>query len=174
MDLTAALTELLDFRTFASIWYWVGVMAVWTVASNWLIGIPFDVLYRARKLTDPDLDDLEALVRINTRRIVEGNQVFGAFIAGLIAFVLTSLSILSFGYGSEFSLGLFLIAVPMTLVVCLNMYLAHNLFHHPKAGRDLVRRLMSARIWTLVICVVSLFLTSLIGMYVALMSRVIF
>lgn len=171
MDSTVALLRLLDFQTFSSVWYWLAVMVTWAVASNWLLGVPFDMLYRARKLGETELVDLEALVDINVRRIVEMNAVLGVLISGAVAFSLSLLGLLSVFYGVELAQGLLALAAPLTVIMGLNMRLAHSLHGAPLRGRPLVQRLFRVRLWTQIVGMFALFLTSMFGMYSVISSQ---
>ncbi|MCK0094513.1 hypothetical protein MWU60_02925 [Yoonia sp. F2084L] len=174
LDWTDAITRLIALNTFTSVWYWLAVVVTWAVASNWLIGVPFDVLLRARKCAPQPLADLEGLVDINVRRIVATNATFGLALTGLIGFALTVLGVLSFFYRLELAQGIFILAAPLTLVVIINMRLAHQLHDAPLHGADLVRRLFVVRVWTQVVAMISLFFTAMYGMYMAISASVFF
>lgn len=174
MDWTLALVRLIELQTFVSVWYWLAVIVTWSVASNWLIGIPFDMLYRARKLGEVEIADLEALVDINVRRIVLINEVFASAFVGLIAFGLSALSVMSFVYGIELAQGLLALAAPLSIVVFFNMRLAHQLHTQPLTGRDLVRKLFKVRLWTQVISMLAIFFTAMYGMYYAISAQQFF
>lgn len=174
MDWTLALARLIELQTFVSVWYWLAVIVTWSVASNWLIGVPFDMLFRARKLPAQEIADLEALVDINTRRIVSANAMFGAALTGLMAFALSGLVVMSFVYRIELAQGLLALAGPLTLIVAVNVRLAHQLRQTPLAGRELVRRLFRVRLWTQVIGMISIFFTAMYGMYHAISTQQFF
>lgn len=174
MDWTLALSRLIDLQTFASVWYWLAVIVTWSVASNWLIGVPFDILFGARKLGEAELADLENLVEINVRRIVKTNAIVGASIVALIAFGLSALGMMGFYYQLELAQGLFALSAPLTLIVLVNMRLAHQLHRAPLNGRDLVRKLFVVRLWTQIIAMVSLFFTAMYGMYFTISAQQFF
>lgn len=174
LDWTEAIARLITLNTFTSVWYWLAVIVTWAIASNWLIGVPFDVLFRARKSVGQELADLEGLVDINVRRIAATNAVFGMAMTALIAFSLSVLGLLSFYYQLEMAQGLFILAAPLTIIVAMNMRLAHQLHDTPLQGRDLVRRLFFVRLWTQIVAMVSLFLTSMYGMYIAISNTQFF
>ena len=174
MDWTLALARLIELNTFVSVWYWLAVIVTWSVASNWLIGVPFDVLFRARKLGEVELADLEALVDINVRRIVSMNEIFAPAFVALIAFVLSALCVMSFAYRVELAQGLLALAAPLTVVVLVNMRLAQQLHAAPLTGRALVRKLFAVRLWTQIVGMLALFFTAFYGMYYAISSQQFF
>lgn len=165
MDWTETIARVIALNTFSSVWYWLTVIVSWSVASNWLIGIPFDMLFRARKVTEPEAADLEALVDINVRRIVFFEQTFGPWIIALVTFVLSGLGMMGFFYQFELAQGLFFLAAPMTVVLIINLRFAHELSAVPLHGKALVRRLFVVRLWTQVIAMLALFFTAMYGMY---------
>ncbi|WP_037294377.1 hypothetical protein [Roseobacter sp. CCS2] len=174
MDWTLALARLIDLQTFTSFWYWLVVIVTWSIAGNWLIGVPFDMLFRARKCAEQELADLEALIDINARRIVRTDHVFGISAAGLIGFFLCSLGVAGFVYGFELAQGLFVLAAPLTIVVAINVRLAHQLHHTPLHGRALVKRLFLVRLWTQVVAMLALFFSAMYGMYVVISAQQFF
>lgn len=174
MDWTDAIARVIELDTFASVWYWLAVIVTWSVASNWLIGIPFDVLFRARKCDEGPLADLEALVDVNVRRIVNANRILGTSIAALIAFCLSGLGMMGFSYGWELAQGVVILAAPLTVIVVINVRLAVQLHTTPLAGRDLVRRLFFVRLWTQIVAMVTMFFTAMYGMWYTLAAQQFF
>lgn len=174
MDWTLAIARLIDLQTFTSVWYWLVVIVTWSIAGNWLIGVPFDMLYRARKATGQELADLETLVDINVRRIVWTDSKVGTAAAILVGFILCSLGVVGFGYGLEIAQGLFVLAAPLSVVLAVNLRLALQLSEEPLTGIVLVRRLFRVRLWTQVVAMLALFFTAIYGMYYALSAQVMF
>ncbi len=171
MDWANAITRVIELNTFANVWYWLAVIVSWSVASNWLIGVPFDMLFRARKFGTQQVADLEALVDINVRRIVAVNSALGLVLATLVAFILTGLLLLGFYYGVELAQGLAVLATPLTIIAAMNLRLALQLHEAPLFGPDLVRRMFFVRLWTQIISMVALFFTAMYGMYYTLSSQ---
>lgn len=165
MDWRDALLRVIELNTFSSIWYWMSVAVAWGAASNWLIGVPFDVLYRARKCAAQELADLEALVDINVRRITKISDQAGVALAAMLAFVLAMLGMAGFYYGIELAQGLFVMGAPLSVVIAVNLRLALQLRETPLAGPALVSRLISVRFWTQVIAMVAIFFSAMYGMY---------
>ena len=174
MDWTFAILTLIDLQTFTSFWYWLVVIVTWSIAGNWLIGVSFDMLFRARKCAPQELADLEAMIDINVRRIVWTGQSLGIASAALIGFFLCMLGTMGFFYGLELAQGLFILSAPLTLVVVVNVGLANQLHTTPLHGRDLVRRLFVVRLWTQVIAMISLFFTAVYGLYFAISAQHLF
>ncbi len=174
MDWTEAITRFIAFDTFANIWYWLAVVVSWSVASNWLIGVPFDMLYRARKYGAQEVADLAALVDINVRRIMAFDRMIGPLVIGLAAFMLSGLGMMGFYYDFAFAEGLFVLGAPLSIVGAINLRLAHQLSAHPLAGKDLVRRMFKIRFWTQVIAMIALFFTAMYGIYHTISQMVVF
>ena len=50
---------------------------IWSTASHWVLGVPYDMVYRARREQGQALDDLETLVRINVDRMLMRRAITG-------------------------------------------------------------------------------------------------
>ncbi|MEM6824489.1 MAG: component of SufBCD complex [Pseudomonadota bacterium] len=164
MDWYQTVLELIDLRSFSNLWYWMAVAVVWSTASHWILGVPFDLVQRAARSGGQAEEDLEALVRINLNRIFYVVRSSGAWLAGLVAAIHTSLLILGFGYDVEFLQAVFLLAFPMTIIGALNVWTGRRIVAEGARG-DALRRLLSRhRLITQVIGVISIFITGLYGM----------
>ena len=53
MDAFRAIFELIDMRSFSSLWFWILLAVTWSTASHWVIGVPYDLIQRARR-TGPE------------------------------------------------------------------------------------------------------------------------
>ena len=165
MDWTETIVRVIDLRTFSSIWYWFAVIVSWAVASHWLIGVPFDLLYRARKADPEHIADLEAITDVNVRRFTGLTDMAGPYLLGFVDFVLTTIGMVGFYYGLELGQGLFILAAPLTVILFLNVTVAHDLRRNPLRGPDLVHRLFRLRIWSQAIGMIAIFFTAMYGMW---------
>ncbi|WP_439508957.1 hypothetical protein, partial [Yoonia sp.] len=119
MTLIDIITSLIDFRTFSNIWYWLAVMVTWAVATHWVIGVPFDMVVRARRHGGRAAQDLEMLVAINLRRLLTLSGTPAVILVGIGAFVVTAAAMLGFVYGLELAQGLFCLVFPLVFVAVL-------------------------------------------------------
>ena len=165
VDLTKTLLDVIDARSFSSLWYWIVLAVAWSTASHYVVGVPFDMITRARRHGEEAYDDMAQLVRINVRRLSYIARVSGLVILGFWAFVMTGLLLLSFWYWIEFAQAVTLLAVPMTLVGWMTLRTAQAIEAEAPEGEALVRRLLRHRFWTHVIGMVSIFVSALFGMY---------
>jgi len=165
LDWTGSLFEVIDRRSFSSLWFWIVLAVVWSTASHWVLGVPFDMVMRARRHGGQTLTDLEDMVRINVNRLLYIAGTSGLWIAGFITFALTALALLAFWYGIEFAQAVVLIALPMTVVGAMSLATARRIEAERPQGPDLFRSLARHRFWTQVIGMVSIFVTAMYGMY---------
>ncbi|MEO1638354.1 MAG: component of SufBCD complex [Pseudomonadota bacterium] len=165
LDWTDTILRVIELRTFSSIWYWLVVIVAWAMASHWLIGVPFDMLFRARKANSPAIEDLEGMVDLQVRRITMLDDMVGPLAIALGAFVVSGLGMMGFVYGFEMAQGAFVLLAPLSIVGLVNLRLAQRLRRTPLQGRDLVRHLFRMRLFTQVIGAISLFFTAMYGMY---------
>jgi len=152
-------------RSFSNLWYWIGLAVVWSSASHFVMGVPYDLLQRARRQGGQAMADFEDMVRINVNRILHIVDVAGLFLIVFWTFVITSLVILAFWYDIEFAQAVVLIALPMTGVWALTIRLARAIAAAPPEGEALVRAVLRLRFWTQVIGMIAIFVTAMYGMY---------
>lgn len=165
MDWTQALFDVIDFRSFSNLWYWIMLAVTWSTASHWVLGVPFDMIQRARRQGGQALSDLEDLVRINVNRLLFIGRESGLWLAGFVTFLHTALAVLAFWYDVEFAQAVILIALPLTLVGMLSLATVARIEAERPEGEALCRLLMRHRFWTQLIGVVSIFVTAMFGMY---------
>lgn len=165
MDWYSAVFELIDMRSFSNLWYWIALAVLWSTTSHWVLGVPYDMIQRAARQGGQAEQDLEDLVRINCNRILYIAAVSGLWILGIGAAVLTSLGMLAFWYGVEFAQAVFLLAFPMTIVGFLSLNSARLIRDADLSGEGLRKRLSRHRVSTQIVGMVSIFVTSLFGMY---------
>ncbi len=165
MDLTKTLFDTISTRSFSSLWYWIVLAVAWSSASHYVMGVPYDMIQRARRQGGQALEDMEDLVRINVNRLIYIMEVSGVFLLGFVAFILTVLATLAIWYGVEFAQAVLLIAAPMTFVGWLGMRLAYRLAEEEPRAEALFKPLIRHRFWTQVVGMISIFVSAMYGMY---------
>lgn len=165
LDLARTLVEVIDARSFTNAWYWMVVAVFWSTLSHYVLGVPFDMIARARRSSDQALADLTRLVDINVRRILYISRVSGLILIALWAFVLSGLVLLGFWYWIELAQAISFLAVPATLIGVMTMRSARIIDRDRPEGQDLIRRLLRHRFWTHVTGMISIFITAMFGMY---------
>lgn len=164
LDWTQILFDLIDLRSFSNLWYWIALAVTWSSASHWVLGIPYDMVLRARRLGGAAEADLDAIARINITRMLYIVHEAGLFLMALAAFVLTTLALLGFIYAVEFCQAVFLLAAPLAIVALMSLATAHRIRNHDEHGEALHRRLALHRIAVQILGMVSIFLTAFWGM----------
>lgn len=165
LDWTSTVFEVIDMRSFSNLWFWIALAVVWSSASHWVLGVPFDMIGRARKHGGQAQLDLEEMVRINIGRLLYIGRVSGLILLTFVSFLLTGLGMLAFWYDVEFAQAVFLILFPMTFVGLLSLSTAQLIESEQPTGEALYKRLVRHRFWTQVIGMISIFVTAMFGMY---------
>ncbi len=164
MSITQLVLDLIDLRSFSNLWYWIALAVTWSTASHWIIGVPFDMVIRARRQGGSAMEDLEALVRINISRLLFIVTEAGLVLMAFACCVLTMLAMLGFWYGVEFCQATFLIAFPVSIITLLSIRLARRLRDQGIADEDLCRAMNRHRIVVQAIGVLSITVTAMWGM----------
>jgi len=165
VDLAQAILDVIDLRSFSSIWYWIVLAVVWSTTSHWVLGVPFDIVLRARRHGNEAMADLEAIVRVNVTRMLYITRESGLWILGFLAFFFTFLLLLAFWYRIEMAQAIALIAVPLTLIGFLSLSVAVRIESTQPSGDDLIRHMVRHRLWTQIVGMISVFVTATYGMY---------
>lgn len=163
--------EVIDFRSFSNLWFWIMLAVLWSTASHWVVGVPFDMVRRAARGHEPSLRDMHALANIQARRLVFIAEATGLITTAFTFFAISSLAILGFVYRVEFAQALLLLFLPMMVVAWLSLLTARRV-----AGLDapdLGNLLASHRRKVQAIGIVSIFVTSMWGMWTNLNQSVL-
>lgn len=167
------IVELIDLRSFSNLWYWIALAVMWSSASHWVLGVPFDMVLRARRKGGQVQTDVEDLVRINTARLLYIGRVSGLWVLGIICFSLSMLMVLGFAYGIEFCQAMFLMAFPMSIVSLISLRAAKRIEAGEGQGEELFRLLRRHRMNIQMIGMISIFVSALWGMWQNMNSSVL-
>lgn len=165
MDWYQTVFELIDMRSFSNLWYWIALAVVWSTTSHWVLGVPYDVVLRARRQGGAAEEDFHDILRVNVNRLIYISEVSGLWVVTFGTMFLSMLAILGFWYWVEFAQAVFLLAFPMTLVGILSISTAQKIRAADQTGEPLYDRMRKHRFWTQVIGMISIFITSIWGMY---------
>ena len=165
MDWSKALFQVIDLRSFSSIWYWMVVAVVWSSVSHWVLGVPYDLIQRAKRHGGQAEQDLEDIVRVNVNRLMHISGAAGSLLTAFLFFLLSILMGLGFFYGVELAQAVFLLALPLGIVGGVSLSSAKGILDKQPTGDDLFAALFRHRLWTQIIGMVAIFITAMYGMY---------
>lgn len=166
MDWYETVFEVIDMRSFSNLWYWIALAVLWSSVSHWVLGVPFDMIIRARRQNDEEaLADLHDLVRVNVRRILYIAETSGSWILLFGSAVFTALLLLAIFYDIEFAQAVLLLAAPMGILGAQSVWTSRKIRANGDQGDVLIRRLMKHRFLTQMIGVLSIFATAMFGMF---------
>ena len=155
-------------RSFSNLWFWIALAVVWSTASHWVLGVPYDMVLRAKRKGEQAEIDLQDVVRINVNRLLYIGQVSGLVLLSFACFAYTILAVLGFFYSVEFAQAVFLLMFPVSIVSVMSLSTAKALRDEDFALAPIYQRLARQRIWTQVIGMVAIFVTAMWGMYMNL------
>lgn len=137
MDWTKTLFDVMDFRSFPSVWFWIAVLALHSRIGSNVLGVPLDAIARARR-DGAEMDDVIADVFINIRRLRHVTAGSGTLMVGAACFVHVSLIVLGWGYGLSMAKAAELLLIPYTASVVLSIMTAQRILTTaPDAARIL-------------------------------------
>ncbi|HEY9039297.1 MAG TPA: component of SufBCD complex [Roseovarius sp.] len=167
MNWYSTVFETIDMRSFSNLWFWIALAVLWSSTSHYILGVPWDMVLRAHKQAQDAtaMDDMNAMVHINARRILYITNESGVVLTGLISFGLTATALLGWIYGREFAQAIFLLGVPMSMVWLLSLRTARHIESTGLTGAPLIKRLFRHRLYVQIIGMLSIFITAMWGMY---------
>jgi hypothetical protein len=165
MDLAAEVFDVIDVRSFSSLWYWIVLAVIWSTASHWVLGVPFDMIQRARRKGGQAMVDLTDITRVNVTRILYIVRESGAWLLGFVAFFHSGLLVLAIWYGVEIAQAIAFLAVPMTGIGLLAIRTATRMEASDPAPEAMVAMLIRHRLVTQGIGMVAIFCTAMFGMW---------
>ncbi len=157
--------DVIDLRSFSNLWYWIALAVLWSSASHWVLGVPWDMITRARRHGGQAEADMMVLVSINVRRLLYVAQNAGLWLVGFVAFVLTALALMAFWYWVEFAQAVFFLAAPMALVGTASFRTARLIEEDQSDAETLFRRMFWLRVAIQGIGIVAIFVTAMWGMW---------
>lgn len=166
-----SVVQLIDLRSFSSLWYWIAVAVFWSRVTHSTLGVPYDMVLRARRRGGQDLADLQAMVALQLRRRAAILHQGGTLIALLWAMALSALGVLGFGYGLELAQAVTLLMLPATLVAGLRLRLMQRLAGRVPDGEALCKALTWHRLGVQTIALAAILVTTLWGMWFNLNVR---
>lgn len=165
LDWYKVIFDLIDMRSFSNLWYWIVLAVLWSTASHWVIGVPFDMISRGKRHGGQAQTDLETMVRINVSRLLYITREAGTWLVAIWTFVLTMLVLLGFVYYIEFAQAVLFLFVPFSVLMLISVRTSLLIEAGENTGAALHRRLLRHRVSTQALGMISIFITSLFGMY---------
>lgn len=165
MDILTPVFELIDLRSFSNLWFWIALAVMWSTASHFVLGVPYDMVLRARRKGGQPAADLHDMIAIQARRIDYVASEAGVIIVAVVGFSLTTIAIMGFAYGVEFAQALLLLAFPMSVVWLMRLATARRILRGALVDAALYAALTRHRFWIQLVGLVSIFTTAMWGMY---------
>jgi hypothetical protein len=142
--------------SFQSVWYWVLSVLVWSFVTHRTLGVPYDMILRARRLPEVGAR-VDALAHIHAARVAGLYRATGIWLAVAGGFALAVLYGVGFVEGVELGQAAFLLAFPLAAIAYSTVTLALAVQARDFRGPALVRVLARRRFWHQLIAVLALF-----------------
>lgn len=118
--------HLLGSRSFTSIWFWLMLALMWSLAGRNIAGVPDQAVRAVRRDEEgAALRLLDWLSLALPERLAHPGE--WAVMVAIGAFALSSLAVLGFGFGLEMAQALAILLIPLGVVALLRQRLARQL-----------------------------------------------
>jgi hypothetical protein len=165
MDLARNVFDVVDVRSFSSLWYWIVLAVLWSSVSHWVLGVPYDMILRARRKGGQAMVDLQDITRVNVTRILYIVRESGPWLLAFVAFLHSILLLLAIWYRIELAQAIAFLAVPLTLLGFLSIHTATWMEANDPEPEQMLRRLIRHRTYTQGIGMLAILCTSMYGMW---------
>jgi hypothetical protein len=154
-DFTMTAFYLIGPDSFQSVWYWILTLLVWTQVTHRTLGVPYDMILRARRLPEM-VQRVECLALVSVARITGIYRTAGTIVAAATGFALAVLFVIGFLLGMQFARAAFVLAAPLCIIGYSSLRVALSIDGRGFRGETLVRILARRRFWHQVIAVISM------------------
>ncbi|GHC45774.1 component of SufBCD complex [Neogemmobacter tilapiae] len=168
MEVLKLVTEVIDLRSFSNLWYWIALAVFWSSASHFVLGVPFDMVMRARREGSEEAADLDVLAHIQIRRMLRYVDQGGAYFVVVATFILSMLVTCAFYYQMEFAQAMFCLYFPLLIIIAITVWSARKISRLEMTGPALHKQLLVTRLIIQGLGILGILLTALWGMYVSL------
>jgi hypothetical protein len=165
VSLYQTIFELIDMRSFSNLWFWIMLCVEWWMVSHWVLGVPFDVILRARRSGGKAQAELEDFARVNVNRLLFITHMSGPWIVAFAMCLLTALAATGFWYRVEFAQAVFCLMFPLALTGLLSVRAAHRIADGAHQGEALQACLIKLRFAVQAVGLASILFTTIWGMY---------
>lgn len=141
--------------SFQSPWYWALHVVVWTFVCLRTLGVPYDMLLRARRVPEVAAR-VDVLARLSADRIAGAADAAGGAMAAGAGFVIAGLAGLGFASGIEAAQAVFFLVAPLCAVGYSSVRLALWIRRSRLAGPRLVLALSWRRVCHQAIAIVAM------------------
>lgn len=165
MSFYSTVLSAIDLRSFSNVWFWIAVAVAWSNVTHYVVGVPFDLVLRARRNGGQDMADLEAFAAAQFRRRASVIAESGVWLVGIWAAILSAMLVLAIRFQFELAQALALMLVPLSLVAVLGMRFAQRHAANPPTGHALTKALTRFRFGMQFIGLIAIFATTMWGMW---------
>jgi hypothetical protein len=136
-----SLIGVLDSRSFMTIWYWLALIGMWSATGRTVLGLPSEVLARARlSQAQGDAEGPAVITLLDWLSLVLPRWQLGpregvVFLA-VTSFLLSSMAVLGFVFWLELAQAAVLLLLPFWLLFWMRVRLARRLIPLVQAAQD--------------------------------------
>lgn len=163
LNLLSLFASQIDHRSFSGLWYWIMIALMWAGLTRSALGVPYDLVARARRLGGDAQTDIEVLARIHAERYVYYWSRGQLFQVAFLAFVVSGLFVLAIGFNFEFAQAVLFLLVPLSLIAANSLRGAHLILADRGQGEALHKLIFRHRLLVQLIGFTFIFLTAIFG-----------
>ncbi len=173
VDSLDIILDLIDARSFSSLWYWIILAAFWGISGHWVLGVPISLLAYARRHGGDAVNELDHMAHLQSRATLRGAQSVGPGLVGAVSFLASLLIVLGLVMGLELAQALLLLVLPLPALAALRIRAARQIHGQHITGEDLIEYLYMLRMRNQLVGIAAIAVTVLWGMVHNMMTLAI-
>ncbi|MEM7242125.1 MAG: hypothetical protein AAF429_08065 [Pseudomonadota bacterium] len=160
------LADILNSRSFFSIWYWIFLAVTWAHLTHFSLGIGYHDVRHADRVKGQAMQDLETIVAINLRNTLPMLKNHGAILVGIMAFMLSVFLTIGLAFDFELMQAIGLFWFFLCILGIFSWQFLMRLEADTPKGTDLVNAFKKHRLIKKIVGFVALFVTAIYGLII--------
>lgn len=165
------LAFVLNSPSFGSFWYWLMIAVSWSQMTHFSLGAGLHDVRDAMRKGGQDMEDVEHLISINSRRLVQTFDKYGAVLTAIVMFLIASMATLGFGFNFELMQAMFLLVFGLVWAWVLALRFAKRVCVQELRGEALCKGFSNLRTKKQFVGIFMIFVTSFYAAYFIVIVR---
>lgn len=159
------LVRLLSSDSFTSFWYWAILVVMWSRVTHFSLGVGLHDIRDASKNGGQDMQDVEDLIDINSRKLVQTIDNYGVILFFVGTFFIATIATLGFRFEYELMQASALLLIGSVLAFLLTIRFAYVQQHGERRGDALCKAFMRLRMFKQFVGIATIFIISFYSAY---------
>ncbi len=165
------LARLMNSESFNSFWFWLIVAVSWSRMTHFSLGAGLHDVRDAMRNGGADMDDLESMIHVNSRKLTNTFDKYGVWISSIGMFLIATIVTLGFKFNIEMMQALGMLLIGLLIGNILALRFAYRVISNNLRGSELCTGFTKLRMAKQFVGIVAIFVTSFYAAYFLVILR---